>query len=312
VTSARRLYRLHLAAALLAGGATTAAAIAAFSKLQLSLPSGQSLAAACRRVVPLQSTVAMLLVVVLIAVGVLVVAIALRSTLRQIRDQRCVLRALNRFQAMEVAGRAVTVVRDDRPQAFCAGLLRPRIYVSTAALEVLSPRELGAVVAHEAHHRANRDPLRILLARVFADALFFLPGLRRLGERYRELAELAADEAATRVGGSKALASALLTFGSREGEPATVVGIAPERADHLLGRAPRWQLPLSVFAGFVISLSALLAAVATLPSLASQGSLSVAALMAEGCMAAMIVLPLVAVAALVLAGSRARSRRAAT
>src|SRR5439155_13112923 len=135
-------------------------------------------------------------VVALIAMGAMVIAMAMRSALRQIREQRRVLRALDPVQATELAGRSVTVFTHVRPQAFCAGLLRPRIYVSTAALERLSRVELGAVIVHEAHHQVRHDPLRILSARVLADALFFLPGLRRLHERHRELAELAADEAA--------------------------------------------------------------------------------------------------------------------
>jgi Zn-dependent protease with chaperone function len=282
-----------LAGALLAGGATAAAAAAAVSRVQLGLPSGQSLASACRWIVPLQSSLAMLVVVVLISMGMLVVALALRSGLRQLRDQRRVLRALDRVKAIEVAGHIVIVLRDERPQAFCAGLLRPRIYASTAALEMLSRRELGAVVAHEAHHQANRDPLRILLARMLADALFFLPGLRRLGERYRELAELAADEAARRTVGSGALAAALLSFSELDGEPAAAVGIAPERVDHLLGQAPRWRLPFSVFAGSLLIVAASLGIAAGVPTLVPRGSVSPAMLLATGCMMAMVAAPFV-------------------
>ena len=308
--SARRLYRIHLAVALLAGSAVSVAAAAALTRLQFGLPSGQAIVAACRRVVPLQSGLAIFLVVALIAMGAMVVALAVRSALRQIRQQRQALRTLEALRATELGGRSVTMFRHAGPQAFCAGLLRPRIYVSTAALEMLSPAELGAVIAHEAHHQARHDPLRILSARVLADALFFLPGLRRLGQRYRELAELAADEAATRAEGSRALAAALLTFGGDDEETAaSVVGIAPERVDHLFGQAPRWQLPASVFAIFAVSLAALLGAVATLPSLAGQGSLSLAALIAEGCMAAMFALP-IAAGALGFSLSRRWLRRA--
>jgi len=39
------------------------------------------------------------------------------------------------------------VFRAPGSQAFCAGLLRPRIYVSTGALRALGSDELGAVLA---------------------------------------------------------------------------------------------------------------------------------------------------------------------
>src|SRR3989442_1103252 len=81
------------------------------------------------------------------------VALAMRSALREIREQRGVLRALDPVQATELAGHSVMVFTHARPQAFCAGLLRPRICVSTAALERLSRVELGAVIVHEAHHQ---------------------------------------------------------------------------------------------------------------------------------------------------------------
>ena len=82
------------------------------------------------------------------------------------------------------------------------GLLRPRVYVSTGALERLGEAELAAVVAHEAHHAARRDPLRILVARAIGDAY----SLGALPRREQALAELAADAAVVRSRGAAPLA----------------------------------------------------------------------------------------------------------
>lgn len=144
----------------------------------------------------------------------------------------------------------VVLVDDPTPQAFCAGLLRPRIYVSTGTLRRLRPDELESVLAHENHHRRRRDPLRIAVARMLAEAVFFLPVLRRLSARYGALAELAADDAAVRAtrGGATTLASALLSF-SAGAHPRSAVGIAPERVDHLLGREASWRLPAALLMG---------------------------------------------------------------
>ena len=68
--------------------------------------------------------------------------------------------------------------------------------MSTAVLERLSESELRAVLAHEQHHGALRDPLRLAVSRVLCQALFFLPVLRPLHDRYADVAELTADAAA--------------------------------------------------------------------------------------------------------------------
>jgi hypothetical protein len=151
-----------------------------------------------------------------------------------------------------IAGRHVLVVPGARPLAFCAGLLRPAVYVSTGALERLGEAELAAVVAHEAHHAARRDPLRILVARAIGDAY----SLGALPRRERALAELAADEAVVRSRGAAPLASALLAF------PAEA--IAPERVDRLVGDVPRHQVPRSLVAVAGAVIAALLLLIAGL------------------------------------------------
>ena len=58
------------------------------------------------------------------------------------------------------------------------------------SLDRLSDAELRAVLAHEQHHGALRDPLRLAVGRVLCQALFFLPVLRPLHDRYADVAEL--------------------------------------------------------------------------------------------------------------------------
>ncbi|MDQ6812031.1 MAG: M56 family metallopeptidase, partial [Actinomycetota bacterium] len=179
---------------------------------------------------------------------------------------------------------------DHQPRAFCAGLLRPRIYLSRQAARSLSAEQLTAVIAHEQHHVRRRDPLRLLVARAAGDAFFFLPLLKRLAERYAELAELAADEAAVRIGGTpQPLASALLAFEAQPGSP--LVGIAPERVDHLLGQPPRWHVPMALLLGTLVVLAAVLALGLHAAEAGAHGSLNLPLLSAQLCMVAMAVLP---------------------
>ena len=194
----------------------------------------------------------------LAALGAAVLIVTARAAWRQFRAHRRLIRGL------PVAGPlaehpAVLVVDAAAPLAFCAGWLRPRVYVSTGVLGRLSKSELRAVLAHEQHHGALRDPLRLAVSRVLCQALFFLPVLRPLHDRYADVAELNADAAALDAsGGATApLASALLAFGTTSA--GDVVGISPERVDSLLGRPKAWRLPRMLLITALVTIAAFVA-----------------------------------------------------
>jgi hypothetical protein len=256
------VYRIAVAVAALGALATSGALLELLRGVDV-----QSARAAHLRVLGAQLTapavnLAAVVLLPLAAVGLGSLVQGMRSCSRQLLAQRRFLASI-RLGGRLPSHPGVRLVDDDRPQAFCAGHLRPQVYVSTGAVRLLGSAELDAVLAHEAHHRLRRDPLRIAAARGLCDALFFLPVLRRLTERYCALAELSADEAAIRSlhGDPAPLASAMLTFG--EAADPAVVGIAPERVDHLLGAAPGWGLP-----GLLLGVSA--ASIAVIGLLAWQ------------------------------------------
>jgi hypothetical protein len=99
----------------------------------------------------------------------------------------------------------------DAPGAFsfAYGFIAPRIAVSRGLLDALTPVELEAVLAHERYHVRTRDPAKVVLARAFPRAAFYLPALRHLRRRYEAGRELAADRRAVRACGEAALAGAL-------------------------------------------------------------------------------------------------------
>jgi Zn-dependent protease with chaperone function len=197
---------------------------------------------------------------------------------RSLRRQASLARRVGALPVLErrrVAGSVVHVVAGERPLAFCAGGLRPAVYVTDAALDALRPDELTAVVAHEAHHARRRDPLRLAVARTLADATGVLGDLPA---RHIAAADLAADAAAVRVAGSaQPLASALL----RLQDP------APERVDHLLGRplAVASRLPLVVTAAAATALGALAVLLALAPGDVAAAPLAVLALAAPSLLA---------------------------
>lgn len=234
-------------------------------------------------------------------VGASAIAVALRAALRQRTAYRRLLASL------EVVGQlrdhpSVHVIADPRPQAFCAGYLRPRVYVSQAALDLLSDAQLDAVLAHEHHHRRVRDPLRLACGRILGQALFFVPALQALFGRYADVSELNADDAAVRAraGGRAALASALLAF------DAMGTGISPERVDSLLGQGAGWQRPWWLLTASCVSLAGLTAVTWGASQAASaRATFNFPFVSAQPCLA-MLLLPLLASAAII--GRRAARR----
>jgi Zn-dependent protease with chaperone function len=212
-------------------------------------------------------------IVLLAALGLVVTGRALGGAVRECRASRRFTRAVSRRQLETLQG--AVVVRDAHPRAFCAGLLRPRVYVSAAAVALLDQEALNAVLAHERHHALRRDPLRFATGRVLAHALFFLPELRLLVARHQALAELSADESA--VDGApaqrSALARAMLSFS--DSSTSGGGGIDPARIDYLLGEPPSWRFPLLLCVA-AAGVLALVVAVAVLAGQVARGSATLA------------------------------------
>ncbi|HEV2753503.1 MAG TPA: M56 family metallopeptidase [Solirubrobacteraceae bacterium] len=296
---ARTVLALQLLLAAAGLGAVGLGAAIAAGGLSLAPPSLPALLDACQRVLLPEASVAGVASLLLGVLAFAVVGRTLWSAAGQLRASRRVLRALRVVERRTIDGQPVTVIGETRPVAFCAGLLRPRVYVSTGTLATLDDVELGAVIAHERHHARLRDPLRVFLARAIADGLFFLPALRPLGGRYAALAELAADRAAVRASRDDPapLASALLSF---EAADPAVVGIAPERVDHLMGEPAPWQLPAALLAWALVAVSALLVVALRLRAAGAVVELNVPLLVAQSCMVAMAIVPLVVGAAMLV------------
>jgi hypothetical protein len=237
------------------------------------------------------ANVAAVIVLALALLGLAVTALVVLGTARELvaswRFHRMI--RSREYPAFEDA----VVIPDERPRAFCGGLLRPRVYVSSGAVALLDEAALRAVLAHERHHVRRRDPLRLAAGRVMARALFFVPGLAELVRRQRAMAELSADESA--VGGAfenrSALARAMLSFADEDASD-DLVGIDSARVDYLLGDPPRWRFPALLSLAAVATL-ALLIAVAVLAGQVAAGSATLAPpfLSAQPCVVVLALLP---------------------
>jgi hypothetical protein len=226
------------------------------------------------------ANVAAVVVVVLALLGLAMTALTVAGAVRELAASRRLHRALlggrpRRRVRVRVWG-DVLVIDDERPRAFCAGLLRPRVYVSTGAVALLDEVALRAVLMHERHHMHRHDPLRLAIGRVIARALFFAPALKAVVARQEALAELSADEHALNAApvNRSALARAMLTFSERS-RPDDPSGVDPERVDYLLGEPPSWPFPLLVCL-LTASVLGLLVAVGALAGHVASGSATLA------------------------------------
>lgn len=288
------VFRLQFGLGALGIAAASAAVVAAVDSVHHDQRAAHDTVVLGARLTYPAVNVAAALLLLLAALGVTVLVTAGIAIWRQ-------LRAYRQFVArVPVLGPLpghpdVTVIADANPAAFCLGYLRPRVYISTGAVKLLSPDELRAVLLHEQHHLSARDPLRVACARVLNQALFFLPALSPLSDRYLELAEARADDAAVQAaaGDRAALASALLAF--ETDAPPGSAGISPERVDALLGVRVQKRVPTGLMTASVAVLALGIVLVWRASAVASaDATFNLPVVSSQPCMLVLALLPVVA------------------
>jgi Zn-dependent protease with chaperone function len=152
-------------------------------------------------------------------------------------------------ERITLAGIEIETFRIDHafPVIAIVGVVRPRLFVASHVLELLTPEEIAASVAHENSHLAARDNLKRGLLRACRDALLIIPSGRSLDRAWSEAAEEAADESAARRAHDVALdlASALVKIarnipnGARPAMPAGVFLVGDEEASGIKIRVRR-------------------------------------------------------------------------
>ena len=166
----------------------------------------------------------------------------------------------------------VVLVDDERPFAFCHGLLRPEVYYSYGLARLLGLAELQAVLLHEEAHARRRDPLRVFAVHVLAAAFWPVPLVHTFRERYLAWLEVRADYEAVQRLGVKPVATALVKLLQHAPAPAFAAAashISPteERVKWLLnpGTSPAIQLlpPWHLLTNGVMMASAALLALGT-------------------------------------------------
>ncbi|KUI06220.1 peptidase M56 [Mycolicibacterium acapulense] len=220
----------------------------------------------------LPPALATMLVVALLALtaGVAVETVR-RVTVALVRTRR---RNRDHAEEVRIIGRPtdhadVVSVTADQPVAYCvSGGGRSAIVVSTAALDLLSPGGLTAVLAHERAHIRGHHHHLIALLNALAAALPRLPLMRAAAQSVPPLLEMCADDAASRLHGRAPLIASLVALSTRQRVPEGVLAAAGtavvERVVRLTQSGNRSRRPQEV----VMSVFVLAAAAAPAAALA--------------------------------------------
>jgi beta-lactamase regulating signal transducer with metallopeptidase domain len=99
------------------------------------------------------------------------------------------------------------------------------VILTTGAVQVLDPAQLDAVLAHERAHLNSHYHRLVAMARIGRQVLPFLPLMRDAEAQVARLAEMHADDAATRVSDPRSLATALVVLATA-GNPAPALAAA--------------------------------------------------------------------------------------
>jgi len=112
------------------------------------------------------------------------------------------------------------VVPSDRLAAYCGGLHRPQVVVTTGLLGLLEPAEQEAMLGHEAAHVRLGHPPILLFGAAIGRSYRWLPPARRAWDRLRRDIEAAADDEAAATAGAGPLLSALAKVALATAPPA--------------------------------------------------------------------------------------------
>jgi Zn-dependent protease with chaperone function len=169
-----------------------------------------------------------------------------------------------RFVGRRVAGLDAVVLDAPERAAYCAAGRPDTIVVTSAALDALDDRHLGAVLAHERAHLTGRHHQIVAFTSAAAAILPRVELFTRGAQETARLLEMCADDAAARGYGPRTLLGALLALSGSA--PATRGALAASGVD-VLARAKRLAAPASTGARWRTGM--LLAAVTVLVAAAA-------------------------------------------
>ncbi len=88
----------------------------------------------------------------------------------------------------------IVVYKSEQPSAFCIGILRPKIFISSGMIQLLNKTEMEAVILHEVYHLKHKNNLMVFVFNTFSYILFIFPFIKDLKRQYEIHEETEADK----------------------------------------------------------------------------------------------------------------------
>lgn len=165
----------------------------------------------------------------------------------------------------------VRVVDHRVPVAYSVPGWHTRLVLTAGLVDLLSPPQLAAVVAHERAHLQSHHDLLLLPFQAWSVALGRLPGVDGARRAVATLAEMQADDAAARQVGADTVASALAAVALADRSapgPAVPADVSEVGGTAVVRRVRRLKQPESMSAAAVIGIWAWAIALLALPTVA--------------------------------------------
>jgi len=211
------------------------------------------------------------------SLGVAIWLISLTRTVYAVRGTVRYLAQCQRYgRKLQVPGEPspALLLSQKAPILAVAGVVRPRLVVSTTLLRGLTAEQRDAALRHERAHRTSRDNIKRFLILLSPDVLTFLRAFTALERSWAKFTEWAADDQAAEGDSHRALslASALVRVARMGAQPKLSYlfsSLVPdddeltERVDRLLRPQPNPGKPAEVLLPFLTSAGALMACAVT-------------------------------------------------
>lgn len=169
-------------------------------------------------------------ITVLMLGGLVVTAVKMRS----VRSQQRTVLDLVAEDPNSMQG--VCLLRHPFPAAYFLPGDGGRVVLSTGAIDVLSPGELDAVIAHENGHRSGRHGAFLVPLQVLSSFVSFLPLARHAPTAMRAYLEMSADDYSRTRGSSEALRMALTKAALFQPPPAGALNAGGSVIDRRINR----------------------------------------------------------------------------
>lgn len=149
---------------------------------------------------PVQNTflIALIIALALGSLSFLIQVVKTKQLVKSLMRKRVALsqRAEKMTISLGLEGK-VYALEDTNYFSFCAGILHPRILITTALVASLNDKELESVFLHEKAHIRNFDPFKIVFGKTISWLFFFLPIFSEINKNMQATSEILADRFVT-------------------------------------------------------------------------------------------------------------------